>query len=214
MAKNKGYPSNLLIKLPPFWTKLVQISDLFGCRSASKIHDPWRLLISICHWYRRKVDTKILKSCVFPKSEHSKWRRRHQNNRFVVKKKCKNVNFLVFIVSNRQIWRHLALFSLCDFLHSALEKAIQTQHFCEKFPVFCTDFARRINITKNVFYNWIKLSKQFCTLKSIKKVTFLHFLLKHSHAARKLCFSMPRIPDYAFIMLQTKLYSLSEKFDL
>ena len=70
MAKNKGSPSNLMIPLPPFWTKLVQISDLFGCRQASEIHDSWWLLISICHWCGRKVEQQILKCCVFQKSEH------------------------------------------------------------------------------------------------------------------------------------------------
>ena len=115
------------------------------------------------------------------------------------------MKILVFCVSNRQIWRHLALFSLCDFLHSALEKAAQSHHFCEKIRFYVKISLVESKTQKNVFYNLIKLSKQFCTLKSIKKVTFLHFLLKHSHAARKLCFSMPRIPDYAFIMLQNKV---------
>ena len=174
MAKNKRYPSNLCHPVPSYLTKLVQISDLFNCRSASKIHDPWRLLISICHWYRRKVDTKILKSCVFPKSEHSKWRRRHQNNRFVVKKIQQSEIVVLFCFEPTDL-KAFGTFLTLWFLALCLRKGFPKSTFLWKFTFFCKDTARRIKITKNVFYNWIKLSKQVCTLKSIRKAMFSIF---------------------------------------
>ena len=174
MAKNKRYPSNLCHPVPSYLTKLVQISDLFNCRSASKIHDPWRLLISICHWYRRKVDTKILKSCVFPKSEHSKWRRRHQNNRFVVKKIQQSEIVVLFCFEPTDL-KAFGTFLTLWFLALCLRKGFPKSTFLWKFTVFCKDFARRIKITKNVFYNWIKLSKQFWSLKSIERTRFCMF---------------------------------------
>ena len=174
MAKNKRYPSNLGQSLPSYLTKLVQTSDLFGCRSANEIHESWWLLISICHWYRRKVDTKILNSCVFPKSEHSKWRRRHQNNRFVVKKMQKSEIFSFYCFEPTDL-KAFGTFLTLWFLAFCLRKGCPKSSFLWKCPLFCKDFARRIKNTKNVFYNWIKLSKQFCTLKSTKKVTFCIF---------------------------------------
>ena len=147
MAKNKRYPSNLCHPVPSYLTKLVQISDLFNCRSASKIHDPWRLLISICHWYRRKVDTKILKSCVFPKSEHSKWRRRHQNYHFFCKKNAKPWFLCIFCFEPIDL-KAFCTFITLWFLPVCLRKGLPKSRFLWKFPVFGEDTARRIKNTK------------------------------------------------------------------
>ena len=132
-------------------------------------------------------------------------------------KKCKNVKIIHFFVSNRQIWRHLTLFTLCDFCHFALGKSSQSYYFSENFRCFAKISLVESKSRVMMFYNLITPSKQFLRLKPIKKCIFClqtnRFVARNVTKTRKHIFcSLLYLEFYLVVQSDRSLFPQKSSF--